>query len=221
MDALEPAHSADVGSGIAASLLANVSSLADDMLRYLVERIPEVGGDAELRGLTLGSCSSNLEAALSMFRHGIDVAAAEAPVTALEHARAMASRGHSVDVMLRFYRLGHEYFTEKLSDSLTDWIDDPTVALRTFIDLERFGFRYIDRISSLVAAEYVAELDRRQNQARAERDDVVRALLAGLGPERVDLPDSGDVVRLGPTPVRRLTASTTLDAVKTRERNRR
>ena len=68
-------------------------------------------------------------------------------------------------------------------ESLTDWIDDPTVALRTFIDLERFGFRYIDRISSLVAAEYVAELDRRQNQARAERDDVVRALLAG---ERVD-----------------------------------
>lgn len=184
MDALEPTHGADVGSGIAASLLANVSSLADDMLTYLVERIPEVGGDAELRGLTLGSCSSNLEAALSMFRHGIDVAAAEAPVTALEHARAMASRGHSVDVMLRFYRLGHEYFTEKLSDSLTDWIDDPTVALRTFIDLERFGFRYIDRISSLVAAEYVAELDRRQNQARAERDDVVRALLAG---ERVDM----------------------------------
>ena len=183
MDALEPAHGAVAGRGVAASLLANVSSLADDMLRYLVERIPEVGGDVELRGLTLGSCSSNLEAALSMFRHGIDVAAAEAPVTALEHARAMASRGHSVDVMLRFYRLGHEYFTEKLSDSLTDWIDDPTVALRTFIDLERFGFRYIDRISSLVAAEYVAELDRRQNQARAERDDVVRALLAG---ERVD-----------------------------------
>jgi len=119
-----------------------------------------------------------------MFRHGIDVAAAEAPVTALEHARAMASRGHSVDVMLRFYRLGHEYFTEKLSDLLTDRIDDPAVALRTFIELERFGFRYIDRISSLVAAEYVAELERRQNQARAERDEVVRALLAG---ERVDI----------------------------------
>jgi DNA-binding PucR family transcriptional regulator len=79
--------------------------------------------------------------------------------------------------------LGHEYFTEQLSDLLTDRIDDPTAALRTFIDLERYGFRYIDRISSLVAAEYVAELDRRQNQARAERDDVVRALLAG---ERVD-----------------------------------
>lgn len=184
MEALEPAHDAEAGRGIAAYLLANVSSLADDMLRYIVERILEVGGDAELRGLTLGSCSSNLEAVLSMVRHGIDVAAVEAPVTALEHARAMASRGHSVDVMLRFYRLGHEFFTEKLSESLTERIDDPAVALRTFVDLERYGFRYIDRISSLVADEYVAELDRRQNQARAERADVVRALLAG---ERVDI----------------------------------
>lgn len=183
MDPRESADGAVTGRGVAASLLGDVSSLADDMLNYLVDRIPEVGGDAELRGLTLGSCSSNLEAALSMFRHGIDVTAAEAPVTALEHARAMAARGHSVDVMLRFYRLGHEYFTEKLSDSLMNWIDDPAVALRTFAELERFGFRYIDRISSLVAAEYVAELDRRQNQARADRDDVVRALLAG---ERVD-----------------------------------
>ena len=52
MDALGPAHGADVGSGVAASLLANVASLAEDMHRYLVERIPEVGGDAELRGLT-------------------------------------------------------------------------------------------------------------------------------------------------------------------------
>lgn len=184
MDTREPpTHGAIAGTGIAASLLANVSGLAEDMLDYLAERIPEVGTDAELRGLTLGSCSSNIEAVLSMFRHGIDVAAAQAPVTALEHARAMASRGHSVDVMLRFYRLGHEYFTEKLSEALTDGMTDPTVALRTFTDLEQFGFRYIDRISSLVAAEYIAERDRRQNQARAERDDAVRALLAG---ERID-----------------------------------
>jgi hypothetical protein len=95
MDAHEPAHGADEGTGIAASLLANVSSLAEDMHTYIVERIPEVGGDTELRGLTLGSCSSNLEAALSMFRHGIDVAAAEAPVTALEHAHARTQENTS------------------------------------------------------------------------------------------------------------------------------
>ena len=184
MDTPDPSpRGAVAGTGIAASLLASVSTLAEDMLEYLAERIPEVGADAELRGLTLGSCSSNLEAVLSMVRHGIDVAAAEAPVTALEHARVMASRGHSVDVMLRFYRLGHEYFTEKLSVAIADSVEDPTVALQTFADLERYGFRYIDRISSLVAAEYVAELDRRQNQARADRDEILRTLLAG---ERID-----------------------------------
>lgn len=167
------------GHTVAASLLADVSRLADDMLEFLVQRIPEAAEDAELRGLTLGSCSSNLEAALSMVRHGIDVEAAEAPVTALEHARAMAARGHSVDVMLRFYRLGHEYFVARLAEILDRRTVDRARALSVYAELEHFAFRYIDRISSLVAAEYVAELDRRQNQARAERAEVVRDLLAG------------------------------------------
>ncbi|PYE15488.1 DNA-binding PucR family transcriptional regulator [Williamsia limnetica] len=164
---------------VATQLLGQVSDLADEMLRYLVTRIPETVEDDELRGLTLGSCSSNIESVLSMVRHGIDVAAAEAPVTALEHARAMASRGYSVDVMLRFYRLGHEFFTEKLSEAVPLWIEDPSIALRTFVELEAFGFRYIDLISSAVADEYVAELDRRQHQERVERADLVRALVAG------------------------------------------
>lgn len=169
---------------VAASLLTDISGLADDMLDHLTQRIPEIGADAELRGLTLGSCSSNLEAALSMVRHGIDVTAAEAPVTALEHARAMASRGHSVDVMLRFYRLGHQFFVAKFAEAIAARVDDPTRALDVYLEMESFGFQYIDRISTLVASEYVAELDRRQNQDRAERGDVVRALLAS---ERVNL----------------------------------
>src|ERR1700747_2721707 len=170
MDPPQPAHGAVAGR-VAASLLANVSSLADDMLTYLVERIPEVGGDAELRGLALGSCSSNLEAVLSMIRHGIDVAAAEAPVTALEHARAMAARGHSVDVMLRFYRLGQAYFMQRLHDGIGEFIADARGAWGALAELERFAFAYVDRISSQVAAEYVAELERRQNRARAVRAD--------------------------------------------------
>src|SRR5438128_8561543 len=109
---------------IAAELLGNVSSYADDMLDYILERIPEAGADDDLRGLTLGSCSSNLEAALSMVRHGIEVSAATAPVTALEHARAMAGRGYSVDVMLRFYRIGHTYFSERILAGITDFVPD-------------------------------------------------------------------------------------------------
>jgi PucR C-terminal helix-turn-helix domain/GGDEF-like domain len=163
----------------AAALLGDVMAYADDMFAFILERIPEAGADDDLRGLTLGSCSSNLEAALSMVRHGIDVSAATAPVTALEHARAMAARGYSVDVMLRFYRVGHAYFTERMLAGITDVVPDPGLALTVVTSLQRYAFAYTDRISSEVAAEYVAELDRIQNRARAARTDAVRALVAG------------------------------------------
>ena len=169
---------------MATELLGHVSSYADDMFDYILERIPEAGADEDLRGLTLGSCSSNLEAALSMVRHGIDVSAASAPVTALEHARAMAARGYSVDVMLRFYRMGHAYFSERILAGITQFVQAPALALAVVDYLQRYAFVYVDRISSEVAAEYVAELDRIQNRARAARTDAVRALIAG---DRIDL----------------------------------
>lgn len=168
----------------AAELSGNVSSYADEMLDYILERIPEAGADDDLRGLTLGSCSSNLEAALSMVRHGIDVRVAKAPVTALEHARAMAARGYSVDVMLRFYRIGHAYFNARLLTWITHLVPDPALALAVADDLQRYAFAYVDRISSEVAAEYVAELDRMQNRVRAAQTDAVRGLIAG---DTVDL----------------------------------
>ncbi len=163
----------------ATQLLGSVSTHADEMLAYILERVPEASADDDLRGLTLGSCSSNLEAALSMVRHGIDVSAATAPVTALEHARAMAARGYSVDVMLRFYRVGHAYFSERILSAIPDLVADPALALAVVADLQRYAFAYTDRIGSEVAAEYVAELDRMQNRTRAAQTDAVRALVAG------------------------------------------
>jgi DNA-binding PucR family transcriptional regulator len=168
----------------AAELQENVPSYAADMLDYIVERIPEAGADDDLRGLTLGPCSSNLEAALSMVRHGIDATAATAPVTALEHARAMAARGYSVDVMLRFYRIGHAYFSARILTTITGLVPDPALALAVVDDLQQFAFVYTDRISSEVAAEYVAELDRIENRVRAARTDAVRGLITG---DRIDL----------------------------------
>ena len=55
---------------LATALLPEVATLAEAMLEYLLERIPEAGGDEEIEGLTLGSCSSNIEAALSLVRPG-------------------------------------------------------------------------------------------------------------------------------------------------------
>lgn len=169
---------------IAAVLLQRLPAYTEEMLEYIVERIPEATTDDGLRGLTLASCSSNLEAALSMVRNAIDVTAASAPVTALEHARAMAARGYSVDVMLRHYRLGHAYFTERILAGVGRFVPDSALAMTVVAELQNYAFGYVDRISSEVAAEYVAELDRIQHRVRAARTDAVRRLLAG---DRVDL----------------------------------
>lgn len=163
---------------LAAALLPDTAAFAQGMLDYLVERIPEAHADPEIEGLTLGSCSSNIEGFLSMIRHGISASATEAPVTALEHARAMAHRGHSVDVMLRFYRLGHAYMFEEMRAAIAERIAGDEL-LGAFTELDHFAFAYVDAISTQVSAAYVAELERRQNRARAVRDDAVRALLAG------------------------------------------
>jgi DNA-binding PucR family transcriptional regulator len=129
-------------------------------------------------------CSSNLVAAVSWLGLAIVVDAATAPVTALEHARAMAARGYSVDVMLRFYRMGHAYFSSRVLTVITGVMPDPALALAVVSNLQGFAFAYVDRISSEVAAEYVAELDRIQNRARAARTDAVRGLVAG---DKVDV----------------------------------
>ncbi len=86
--------------------------------------------------------------------------------------------------MLRFYRTGHAYFSERILAGITTFVPDPALALDVVADLQRYAFAYVDRISSEVAAEYVAELERMQTQVRGARTDAVRGLIAG---DKVDL----------------------------------
>src|SRR5439155_7720068 len=48
-----------------------LDTLAAEMYAFLAARIPEARVDDEIAGLTLASCSSNVEAVLSMIRYGI------------------------------------------------------------------------------------------------------------------------------------------------------
>ncbi|WP_211241783.1 PucR family transcriptional regulator [Patulibacter minatonensis] len=164
---------------LATGWAGDVEGIAGGMFDYLAEHIPEAVDDPEIAGVTLASCSANVEAMISMVRHGIPASATEAPVAALEHARRMAASGRGVDSTLRFYRLGHAYFWGLWSSALTEVITDRdrlAVALR---DTAAFSFRYIDTVSARVGAEHVAERERRQRRAAIVRADVVRAVLAG------------------------------------------
>lgn len=164
---------------IARTWARHLDRLAQEMYEFLAQRIPEAAADEEIAGLTLASCSSNIEAVLSMLRHGIPASATEAPATALEHARAMAARGSSVDATLRFYRLGYAYFWDVLSEALVETVRDRDRLVVAMREASAFPFDYIDTVSARVNDEHIAERDRRRRRAAIVRDDVVRRLLAG------------------------------------------
>jgi DNA-binding PucR family transcriptional regulator len=96
----------------------------------------------------------------------------------------MAARGASIDVTLRFYRLGHAWFTERWSTALVATVRDADRLLDAVRESIAVGFAYIDIVSAKVSAELVAERDRRQRRATAVRADAVRELLAGEVVER-------------------------------------
>lgn len=164
---------------LSAAWLEHVEQLADDMYVELERQIQAVGASAELGGLTKASCRSNIETILSMLLNGIPAAATEAPVTALEHARAMAKRGAEVDDTLRFYRLGHGYVAQRWTAELSRRVADRDRMLQAVQQTTAFMVEYIDIVSSRVSAEHLAERERRQRRASVVRADVVRALLDG------------------------------------------
>jgi len=163
---------------LAGAWARDLDTIAGEMYAFLAQRIPEAA-DPEIAGLTLASCASNIEAILSMIRHGIPASATEAPVAALEHARRMAARGGGVDATLRFYRLGHAYFWERWSATLAEAVPDRERLVVGLRETAAFTFHYIDQVSARVGAEHVAERERRQRRAALVRADVVRSVLAG------------------------------------------
>lgn len=174
-----PVVAAPEARRLAAAWARDLEARADRMFEFLAAHVGELREDEATAELTLAACSSNLQALLSMIRHGIAADRTEAPVAALEHARHMAVRGAGIDVTLRFYRLGHAWFTEQWSAALVAEVRDSTRLLEAVRESIAVGFAYIDIVSEKVSAELVAERDRRQRRATAVRTDAVRALLAG------------------------------------------
>ncbi len=175
----------DENRQLAATWSGQVQAIAQEMYEGLAAQIPVAQADPELAALTLASCSSNVESMVSMLLSGIPASAAEAPVTALEHARAMAARGAEVNDTLRFYRLGHGYFLRRWAQELHATVADAGRVLAALQEVTAFSVEYIDIVSGRVSAEHLAERERRQRRTAVLRADIVRALLAG---DPVDLP---------------------------------
>ena len=179
-----PVVRAPEAQALAATWAADLDILAAEMFDFLAAGIPELRDDEEIRSLTFASCASNAEVVLSMMRTGIPADRTEAPVSALEHARQMAVRGADIDALLRFYRLGHHYFSTRWSEALLGRVGEPDRLAGVLRESSEFLFTYLDVVSSKVSTEHTAERDRRQRRAATNRRDAVAAILAG---EAVDM----------------------------------
>lgn len=147
------------------------------MYSTLAEQIPVVQADADLASVTLASCASNVETILTMLRSGTAASATEAPATALEHARLMATRGAEINDTLRFYRLGHGYFLGRIAEELRTAIADPERVLAAMQYTTAFTTEYVDVVSGRVSAEHLAERERRQRRVAVIQADLVASLL--------------------------------------------
>lgn len=164
---------------LATRLADELTVLARGSFDVLAAEIPDLTLDDELSGLTLASCTSTIETGLTMMRHGIPVDRTQPPVAALEHARAMAARGLSIDGTLRFYRLVHAYAWDLWVAALAEEGVHAARLAELLRETGAFMFAYTDRVSSGVSVEWLAERDRRQRRLAVERDRVVAAVLAG------------------------------------------
>jgi DNA-binding PucR family transcriptional regulator len=82
-------------------------------------------------------------------------------------------------VLLRTYRLGHAWFWDVWSETLTQRVADPTQLLVAQDQSSAFLFAYIDGISGVLVDAYGTERERTMRSAAQVRAETVRAILAG------------------------------------------
>ncbi|MBN9634117.1 MAG: hypothetical protein J0H22_02600, partial [Actinobacteria bacterium] len=94
-------------AGIGTRLDARLTDITRSVAEQLVSAIAELRGEEQLQQVLDDSVTANIDAFFAAVRHGISIDLLHAPAAALEHARRLAQRDISANVLVRSYRLGH------------------------------------------------------------------------------------------------------------------
>lgn len=150
--------------------------------QLLVAEIAELRDDAQLLQLFYASTEANIETVFSAIRYGIPVENVQPPTAALEHARRLAQRDVSVNVLMRAYRLGQKAVLEMAREEVRAANFDSQLSLDIFGQIAEVTFGYVDWISQEVVGTYQSEHDRWTENRNSMRGLRVREVL-----------DSGDI----------------------------
>ena len=162
----------DAAAVVVGRLGGRLSALAGSVHGLLVTSVPELRDDPQLLQLLHDSIEANIETLLSAIRHGIPIENVKPPTAALEHARRLAQREISVNVLVRAYRLGHKALLDVVRDEVRLSNLEAQLSLDVFGQIADVTFGYIDWISQEVIRTYQNEHDlwmEKRNSIRALR----------------------------------------------------
>jgi DNA-binding PucR family transcriptional regulator len=151
----------------------------------LREDIPELRDEAQT-ALFNASVEENVATALYALRHNIPVERAEAPTTALEHARRLAQQGVPLNVLIRMYRQGQRRFTHLMHGALQAIDIAPQARIAVVDRITETLFAYVEWMSQQIVEVYEEERERWLETRDSERAVRVRELLAGRKPVDID-----------------------------------
>jgi DNA-binding PucR family transcriptional regulator len=164
---------------LAEDLAKERGDLARRMAEYLHTAIPAFAeADGELLAETQASCEANITQILQMIERGDPAEKLILPPAAAAYVDGMVRRGVPLPILLRAYRLGHQWFWTRWSEDLRERMDDAVALGSAMEQSSAFLFSYIDLIADALVEEYGSERDRLVRSAAAQRAEVVRSILA-------------------------------------------
>ncbi|MUL79176.1 helix-turn-helix domain-containing protein [Mycolicibacterium sp. CBMA 226] len=166
-------------AGIGTRLDARLTEITRSISDLLVADIRELRDEEQLQQVLADSVSANIDAFFAAARHGISIDLLHAPAAALEHARRLAQRDISANVLVRSYRLGHRAVLKEVLEEIRAAALDPGLGLDVFDVMSTISFNYIDRISQEVVEVYQQARESWLENRNSLRINEIRELLAG------------------------------------------
>ncbi|WP_061001673.1 PucR family transcriptional regulator [Mycolicibacterium mucogenicum] len=164
---------------IGTRLDARLTDITRSISELLVSDIAELRGEEQLQLILADSVAANVDAFFAAARHGISIDLLHAPAAAIEHARRLAQRDISANVLVRSYRLGHKAVLKEVLDEVRAAGLEPQLALDVFDVMSTISFNYIDRISQEVVEVYQHARESWLENRNSVRITEIRDLLAG------------------------------------------
>ncbi|WP_418005639.1 PucR family transcriptional regulator [Mycobacterium sp. PDNC021] len=166
-------------AGIGTRLDTRLTDITRSVSDQLVSDIAELRDEEQLQQILGDSVAANIDAFFAAARHGISIDLLHAPAAAIEHARRLAQRDISANVLVRSYRLGHQAVLKAVLEEIRTADLDPRLGLDVFDVMSTISFNYIDRISQEVVEVYQQARESWLENRNSVRITEIRELLAG------------------------------------------